>query len=141
MNTLTVSAIVRAPVEVVWKAWNDPVTIMEWSHASEDWHTPYAQNDLQIGKSFLMRMASKDGKQSFDFVGTYTDVKEYQSIEYSMDDGRKVKITFESIDDGETKVTEIFDPETINSLEVQQKGWQAILDNFKLFVERGGSKE
>jgi hypothetical protein len=51
-----------------------------------------------------------------------------------MADGRKVKITFENDTEG-IKISESFDPETENSEEMQQKGWQAILDNFKKYVE------
>ncbi len=33
------------------------------------------------------------------------------------------------------RVTEIFDAETENPLEMQQAGWQAILDNFRDYTE------
>ena len=51
-----------------------------------------------------------------------------------MDDGRKVKITFTANGD-KTKVLESFEAENTNSIELQQGGWQAILDNFKKYVE------
>jgi hypothetical protein len=35
----------------------------------------------------------------------------------------------------ETIVTETFDPENENPSEIQKAGWQAILDNFKKYVE------
>ena len=35
----------------------------------------------------------------------------------------------------ETVVEEMFDPEDINSIELQRGGWQAILNNFKKHVE------
>ena len=34
-----------------------------------------------------------------------------------------------------TKVVETFDTETENSIELQEVGWQAILDNFKGYVK------
>jgi hypothetical protein len=55
-------------------------------------------------------------------------------IEYEMADGRKVKIVFEKDAEG-IKVIESFDPETVNPEEMQKNGWQAILDNFKKYVE------
>jgi hypothetical protein len=30
---LTVSAIINAPVDTVWNAWNTPSDIMQWNHA------------------------------------------------------------------------------------------------------------
>ena len=37
--------------------------------------------------------------------------------------------------DSATKVVETFEAENENSVELQQGGWQAILDNFKKYVE------
>lgn len=51
-----------------------------------------------------------------------------------MPDGRKVTTTFEA-DSGATNVTTVFDAESMNPVEMQQAGWQAILNNFKKYVE------
>jgi hypothetical protein len=51
-----------------------------------------------------------------------------------MGDDRRVEISFEGNGD-QTTVTETFDAETQNSVEMQRAGWQAILDNFKKYVE------
>jgi len=45
-----------------------------------------------------------------------------------------MKVTFESSAE-ETKVTEQFEPENQNPEDMQQAGWQMILDNFKAYVE------
>ena len=52
-----------------------------------------------------------------------------------MTDGRQATTTFETSGTG-TLVTTVFDPENQNPLEMQQGGWQAILNNFKAYVER-----
>jgi len=80
-------------------------------------------------------MAAKDGSFSFDFTGTYINIEEKKSIEYVMDDGRKCTVFFVDENCGTIKISETFDPETENSLELQQQGRQAILDNFKKYVE------
>lgn len=131
---LTVNATIQAPVYKVWEFWTKPEHIKKWNNASSDWHTPHAENDLRPGGKFLSRMESVDGKDGFDFTGTYQKVEEHQLISYLMDDGRKVEIKFEDKGDS-TSVTESFDAETQNSLELQQQGWQAILDNFKSYAE------
>lgn len=107
---------------------------MKWNNASEDWHTPFAENDLKVGGKFKYTMASKDGTMRFDFEGIYTNVVNPSLIEYKLADDRKVKITFESQKNG-VLLIEKFDPETENSEALQQQGWQAILDNFKKYVE------
>ncbi len=47
-----------------------------------------------------------------------------------MEDGRVCRITFAE-QDGKVTVTQVFDPESENTLELQQEGWQAIMDNFR----------
>ena len=51
------------------------------------------------------------------------------------EDKRECEIIFEITEEGYTKVTEIFDAENQNSIELQKNGWQAIMDNFKKLVE------
>lgn len=132
---VTVEAVIQAPIEKVWQCWTEPDHIMKWNQASEDWHAPKAENDLRVGGEFLTRMEAKDGSAGFDMVGTYDAVKQHELISYTMGDGRKVDISF--INQGsETKVVETFDPESTHPVEFQQAGWQAIMDNFKKYVEQ-----
>lgn len=113
---------------------NDPKDIVKWCQASDDWHAPAAEVDLKNGGKFKTTMAAKDGSFSFDMEGTYTNVKPTSVLEYDMADGRYVSIQFSKEGNG-TKVVETFDPETENPIEMQRGGWQAILDNFKKYVE------
>jgi uncharacterized protein YndB with AHSA1/START domain len=119
----------------VWQAFTDPQAVVRWNAASEDWHTPSATSDLRVGGSFVYRMEAKDGSFSFDFTGVYTEVVSQEKIVYVMEDGRQVTVTFAETAEG-VLVVETFDPETENSLELQKTGWQAILQNFKQYVEK-----
>lgn len=133
-TVITVQNTIDAPVEKVWELWNKPEHITKWANASDDWHTTRAENDLQVGGKFLSRMEAKDGSFGFDFGGIYDAVRENEYIEYTLGDNRKVKINF--IPEGnQTKVVESFDAESTHSVEMQQGGWQAILDNFKKYTE------
>lgn len=134
LGYITVKATVNAPIEVVWRIWNDPHHITQWNNASDDWHTPKAENDLKTGGKFSFTMAAKDGSMSFDFGGTYTLVKEFEIIEYELEDKRKVKIQFKS-NGNSVDIIEAFEPESENTLELQEMGWQAILTNFKNYTE------
>jgi uncharacterized protein YndB with AHSA1/START domain len=133
-TAITVETTVKAPIEKVWESWNEPKHITQWCQASDDWHAPYSENDLRAGGKIKTTMAAKDGSMSFDFEGTYSKVEKYKVIEYTIADGRKVKITF-SPNGKETKVVETFEAETTNPIEMQRGGWQAILDNFKKYTE------
>lgn len=131
---ITVQTTVNAPIKKVWEFWSKPEHITKWCNASDDWHVPYADNDLRKDGKFKTTMAAKDGSFSFDFEGAYTEVIDHSLIEYAIADGRKVKITFTG-EGGSTKVVESFEPESVNSIEMQQGGWQSILDNFKKYAE------
>lgn len=133
-TTITVETIVQVPVEKVWECWTKPEHITKWNNASDDWHTPRAENDLRVGGKFLCRMESRDGSMGFDFSGVYDEVKANEQIVYTLDDHRKVKIIFTG-NATETTVTETFEAENENSIELQRGGWQAILDNFKKYAE------
>ncbi len=137
---ITVESIVNAPIEKVWKLWTTPADITQWNNASPDWHTPKAENDLRVGGSFVYTMAAKDGSMSFDFSGVYNQVKIHELISSKLDDGRSLKITF-SRNGNQTKVVEDFEAESENSIELQRGGWQAILDNFKKYVEGQSAME
>ena len=132
---ITVESTINASIDKVWEFWTLPEHIKNWSFASAEWHTPYAENDLREGGKFKSTMAAKDGSMSFDFGGEYTLVEKNKAIEYVLEDGRKVEITFAETPDG-VEIIQSFDPETQNSEEMQQGGWNAILDNFKSYVEQ-----
>jgi uncharacterized protein YndB with AHSA1/START domain len=133
-TNITIQTTVNAPIEKVWLYFTQPEHIKNWNNASDDWHTPSAQNDLRAGGNFVYRMEAKDGSFGFDFGGTYDVVKENEYLEYTIGDGRKVKASF--IGQGTaTKVVENFEAETTNSIDMQRTGWQAILDNFKKYTE------
>lgn len=133
-TAITVQSTINAPVEKVWEYWNNPEHITKWCAASDDWHTPRSENDIRTGGKFSSRMEAKDGSFGFDFGGVYDAVTENSLIEYTIGDGRKVKIDF--IPDGDsTKVIETFEAESANPEEMQRAGWQAILDNFKKYTE------
>lgn len=136
MENIVVRTSVNFPVNRVWELWTFPGHIEKWNTASEDWHTPFAQNDLRAGGRFLYRMEAKDGSFGFDFSGTYDKVTLLKEIYYTLDDGRKVEINFQE-DNGETHIITKFEAETENPVEMQRQGWQAILDNFKKYAGQG----
>ncbi len=137
---ITVSVTVKAPLQRVWDLFTGPLHIIHWNHASDDWQTSYAENDLRPGGTFLCRMEARDGSEGFDFEGRYSEVVMEKTIAYTMPDGRNVHISFCHKGDT-TLVTESFDAEDQNSAELQKAGWQAILNNFKKYVEGYGAKE
>ena len=133
-NLISVVTTINATIENIWHAFNTPSCIMQWNHASPDWHTPQAINNLQVGENFNYTMAAKNGSFAFNFEGTYTEIVTHKLINYTLADNRLVKILFIKMQTG-VKIIQCFEPEKVNSPQMQQTGWQAILNNFKLFVE------
>lgn len=134
MNLITIEATINAPIETVWDLWTKPEHVMQWNHASKDWHCPKASSDFIVNGEFHYTMAAKDGSVDFDFWGTFTKIIDKSFIEIYLGDGRELNIQFETDGDG-TKVIETFEPEEVNSIDLQKQGWQAILTNFKSYVE------
>jgi Uncharacterized conserved protein len=132
---ITVLVRINAPIEQIWKHWNTPEDITQWNTASDDWHTPKASVDLRPGGKFTARMEAKDGSLGFDFEGIYDEVIVNKHIRYTIGDGRTVNIDFVTVGT-QTEITETFEAEETNPIEMQQQGWQAILYNFKRFVEK-----
>ena len=134
MTFITVETTINAPLNSVWEKWTSPEHVQHWNFASPDWHCPSAKTALQVGGEFHYEMAARDGSMSFDFWGTFLQIEEQKSLDILIGDGRKMKVTFASTEMG-TKVTEQFEPENENPKEMQQAGWQQILDNFTAYVE------
>lgn len=129
---IKVSTQVAAPIEQVWHCYTTPEHIKQWNAASDDWHTTAAEVDLRVGGQFSSRMEAKDGSFGFDFAGTYTQIIPQQLIEYSFGD-RTAQVIFSPHAEG-ILVSVEFEAEETHSIEQQQGGWQAILDNFARHV-------
>lgn len=144
MTKITVSVDVNKNMEVVWDVWNNPIHIVNWCFAWDDWSCPKALNDLKTGWKFSTTMAARDGSMSFDLEWEYTNVVDKKLIDYTIIDmqyweyyiekWRKVSLVFEDNWD-KTTITETFDAEDIHSLELQKAWWQSILDRFKNYSE------
>ena len=135
MTKISVQAIIKADAQKTWDYYTMPKHITNWNFASDDWQCPSASNDLQVGGKYAARMEAKDGSFGFDFEAIYQNIELGESFTYLMPDGREVNCVFKKLGD-ETELITTFDAETINPLELQQQGWQAILNNFKKYVEQ-----
>lgn len=131
---IEISTKVFGDIDKVWEYWIKPEHITKWNNPSNEWHTPKAENDLREGGRFTFRMEAKDGSAGFDFGGTYDKVKDKDHLSYTLNDNRKVDIFFQEVKN-EIRIVEKFEPENENSEDMQREGWQAILNNFKKYVE------
>jgi uncharacterized protein YndB with AHSA1/START domain len=133
-NSITIEASVNAPLDKVWEIWTSPEHITKWNNATDDWHTPNAENDLQPGGKFIYRMEAKDGSFGFDFGGVHDSVKINERIASTLGDGRKMEVTF-TARNNQTLIKEVFEAENVNPIDMQKMGWQSILNSFKKYME------
>ncbi|TMM55397.1 SRPBCC family protein [Sulfitobacter sabulilitoris] len=132
---ITVQTTIGSPVERVWEGFTTPDHIARWNFASDDWCCPSAEADLRVGGSYKARMEAKDGSFGFDFEAVYEELNLHKALTLAMADGRRARTIFVPLD-GKTKVTTTFDAEAENPVEMQRDGWQAILENFRAYMER-----
>ena len=135
MNPIKIDITILEPVKKVWDYFIDPKHITKWNFAHESWQCPKAESDFKEGGKFSYRMEAKDKSFGFDFSGKFEEIAPFDKIQYRLDDNRKVDVLFEKIDENTTKVIQIFEPETENTLEMQREGWYSILNNFHKYVE------
>ena len=135
MQLITVQSNIQAPVQKVWEFFTNPQHVINWNFAMPEWHCPSATNQLEVGGEFHYTMSARDNSMSFDFWGTYQKIEKEKNIEILLGDGRSMLVTFEMTDIS-TIITEKFEPEKENPVELQEAGWQIILDNFKRYIEQ-----
>ncbi|MDR0228463.1 MAG: SRPBCC domain-containing protein [Flavobacteriaceae bacterium] len=131
---INVSATVHASTDSVWDCYTNPEHITQWNFADPSWHCPSATNDMQIGGKYTARMEAKDGSFGFDLEAIYSELDLKKHFTYIMPNGREVKVVFTN-DNGATEVNITFDGDGENAIDMQKAGWQAILNNFKTYVE------
>lgn len=131
---ITIQARISANRQKVWDYYTQASHITKWNFASPDWHCPSASNDMKVGGKYIARMEAKDGSFGFDFEATYSEITENEKFVYIMPDGREVSVSMTD-DQQQTNISVCFDAETENPVELQREGWQAILNNFKSYVE------
>lgn len=131
---ITIETLVHAPINLVWDTWNSPNHVVHWNHASDDWHSPKADNNFVEGGKFVYRMEAKDNSFGFDFSGTYEEIVDKKRVVTRLDDNRLVKTEFH-VENDSVRIVETFEAEDQNSIELQREGWSAILNNYKLYTE------
>ena len=82
-RTLSISKIINAPVESVWKAWTNPEDIAMW-WGPKDLPVKIVNHDFKIGGKWRYTMKLPDGN-TFISDGSYADIVDYKKISASAD--------------------------------------------------------
>lgn len=135
MEKVTLKSRILKPVSQVWQYFTLPEHITQWNFATPEWICPSAKSDLRTGGTFSYRMEAKDKSFGFDYAGTFDEVVPSEKLSYTLHDGRRVEVLFHAVDATTTDITEIFEPEGSQPVEMQREGWQKILHNFDKYAE------
>lgn len=92
MKTITVKTNINAPISEVWEFFTKPQHITKWNQATDEWHSPHAENDLQRNGKFSYRMEEREGSNGFDFSGKYSDIKNLKKLIIHLTTGAKWKL-------------------------------------------------
>jgi hypothetical protein len=79
-------------------------------------------------------MEAKDGSFGFDLKATFLELQFPSYIASQLEDARGVEVQFIEGENG-VLLKQRFEPESENPLDLQQQGWQAILNQFKFYCE------
>jgi uncharacterized protein YndB with AHSA1/START domain len=133
---IEIEVTIESSISKVWNSFFTAENICKWNFASEEWYCPAAKLDFKEGGEFCYTMSAKDQSFCFDLKGVFLKIVPMQKVEYTLEDGRMVKVEFIYLNESQVRTIQSFEPESENPKELQKQGWQAILNNFKLFVEQ-----
>ena len=78
---ISVSRTFEAPLDLLWKAWTEPVHFMKW-YGPKEFTAPTCEIDLRVGGRHLWSMLSPDGNQMY-FTGSYKEVQPMERLVYT----------------------------------------------------------
>lgn len=83
-DSIRLTRIIDAPVEVVWNAWTVPEHVMQW-WGPQDYTSPTCTIDLREGGTFLfcMRAPQDQGGHDGYTTGTYSKIKPLELLEFT----------------------------------------------------------
>lgn len=156
-KTITITRILNAPREQVWKAWTEPEQLKKW-WGPKDFTAPSIENDLRTGGKYTYVMHGPAGTEydkDMPSGGEYLEVVPMEKIvasDYFMDDNgnkvnaaavgmpgewpdeMKVTVTFEDAGEGKTKLTLVHEGHPADFAHMAEAGWNESLDKFEAIV-------
>lgn len=137
--SLTLTRILDAPRELVFRAWTEPEHLMQWS-APHGFTVTHAKGDLKPGGTWRSCMRSPDGKDLW-LGGTYLEIAPPERLVFThgWDEdgpGRETTVTVTLEDyNGKTKLTLHQSGFTsIASRDGHEGGWSETLDRLATYA-------
>lgn len=132
-HQIIITKEINAPVERVYLAYMNEEDLKKWYRSTNDWTTPYANVDEQVGGHFKIRFEDPKRFNSYDYSGVFTRIEKPHVIEYKLDNGKEVKIKLTE-KDGKTLIEETLDASSGRDVEMEAKGRELILDHLEEYL-------
>lgn len=133
-SVISVSTSINQSIELTWEAFNTPQHMLNWARSSNDWIVKEAKNDLRIGGELKVILTTAEGSIFLQYCGNYQEIDLNKHLSILLEDGRTLDISFSSNHDMTTVQLQIEAVEEQDT-DVQELGWQSLLDNLKIYSE------
>ena len=80
---LSVTRVIAAPRELVFRAWTEPKRLQKWWGVQPDYTTPVAEVDLRVGGKYRLGMQASDNEHPLVVGGTYREVRPMEKLVYT----------------------------------------------------------
>jgi uncharacterized protein YndB with AHSA1/START domain len=100
MRRITITRVLDAPREEVWRAWTEPERIAQW-WGKRGWSTPVSSVELDVRPGGVFRLNSindEDGRE-MPIDAVYTEVVEHERLVFGTS-----SVTFIDLGDGRTEM-------------------------------------
>lgn len=129
-DVVRVSKLIKAPVEKVFSAWTDPVSMAKWFTPMPDMSVR-VEGAVTVGGKYKIVMVMPDGSE-YDHFGEYQEITENKKVKFSWMSGEvsgsTVTVSFEP-QEGSTLVTLVHEGlETEEQRKNHEGGWIHILE-------------
>ena len=82
-SRISITRVIAAPRELVFRAWTEPERLQKWWGVQADYTTPIAEVDLRVGGKYRLGMRAPDNEHPFVVGGTYREVRPMEKLVYT----------------------------------------------------------
>ncbi len=109
-HQVIITKVFLAPIEKVFKAFVDPLQMMQW-YSPENMTTPHAEADPQVGGAYVVTMMYNETPSRREIVrGVYKEIQKPTKLRFSwqwdgQEDVTEVTVLLRAISDEQTELT------------------------------------
>lgn len=83
LQSLSFRRNLKAPCDLVFRAWTDPELMRLWLHPGPEWSNPIVEVDLRPGGHYRISFQNEDGSQPEYLNGEYLEIVHNKRLVYT----------------------------------------------------------